>query len=140
MGWTRWVVAGPFLFVAVWILATTALSLFENPDAVRNAASLGFVSATFALIGLLFLAVRESVLITRDELVLSSGLGRLKVTTRVPLAAIRNVRVGAFSFASWDRYVVVSTEHRRYRLAWSVSEHDAHEIAQAIVQALPTGV
>jgi hypothetical protein len=137
--WTRWVAAGPFLLVALWILAGAVLSLFQNHEAARQAVSPVLVSVSLAFISLVIVSVRESILISSHELVLSSGLGRFKVTTRVPLAAIREVRVGAFSFASWDPYVVVATEHRRYRLAWSVSERGAHEIARAILHALPTG-
>lgn len=138
-GWAYWIVAGPVLLFALWILAASVLSLFQNDNGARPAVASVVVSTAFALIALVFASVRETVAITPYDLVLSSGTGRLKFNTHVPLEAIRGVRVGAFSFASWDPYVVVATEYRSYRFAWGVSGRDGHEIARVILQALPPG-
>jgi len=68
VGWTRWIAAGPFLLVALWVLAAAALSLFQNDDAARHAVSPVLVSVSFTVIALVFVSVRESVVITHHDL------------------------------------------------------------------------
>lgn len=138
VGWSRWSAAGPFAFLALWILGTVVWSALASDGPSRHTLPAVLASAAVAFIALLVICVRESVLINQRELVFSSAIGRLTVTkTRVPIEAIREVRVGSFSFASWDPYVVIATDHRRHRFAWSVSQRAAQKIAQAIRDALP---
>ena len=137
--WRRCIAASPFLLTALWILTASVLSLFQKHEAGQNEVSPVVIGVSIAVIALVFVSVPESVVVARPDLVLSSGIWPFKAITRVPLAAISEVRVEAFSFASWDPYVVVVTEHRRHRFAWGVPERGAREVAQAIRNALPKG-
>lgn len=141
VGWFRWIVAGPFLLLAFWMTLAAAISLFEHGNGVlldwRAAIPTILIAASVAVAGLIIVSVRERIVISQSDLCIWTEFARVRVKRCVPLSTIRDIRIGAFTFASWDRYVVVVTEDRRYRFAWGISEASAREIAQAVLRALP---
>jgi hypothetical protein len=138
VSWMRWLIAGFFLFFACMCFVGAVQIIVETDGAVLQAIWPLLGAAAFTLLSVFAVFSRESIVISSRALSVSSGIGRLRVTRRVPLGEVTHVRVEAFSFASWDPYVVVGTNRRTWRIAWGVPDAGAHEITRLILRALPS--
>lgn len=136
--------AGPFLFhTLIFCVAGVSVALemrrAVTPHALFTLAWLAVLIVGFGTLSLNIVAARDSIVISRREISISSGFWGIRRTRRIPLSTIKDVKVEAFGFANWDPYVKIVTSERTFRAAWGVSDASARQIAELIRGASAPG-
>lgn len=132
-GWLPFLVIGGLLLV--WSLVSVTAALADGASfsgAVRENVSIFFLAGGVLAVSAFAASVRHALLISPSELAITHGVFSLRRVTRIPMSAVQAVRVGAFQFANWDRYVAVETQRRTTRVAWGLSEEKCEQVARAI--------
>jgi hypothetical protein len=80
---------------------------------------------------------KQGLQISQTEVVIERGFFPFRRPTRIPVKAIRSVRIGSFyadaiSLAGQDRYVALKTDQRTYRVAWGLSAEQCEAVAETI--------
>ncbi|MEA2343011.1 MAG: hypothetical protein QOF63_1180 [Thermoanaerobaculia bacterium] len=133
-GFSTYIRCGPPRFASVFVVATV-LSVFLSVLGLMGPRWLFF--AVLAVIGLTaILSARESVTVTISEVVVCAGLRPFRKTVKIPSSSVQSVRVEAFRDTPWDPYVAIVTTSGTFRIATSISENAAQEVAQAIRKRL----